>query len=79
MSWLTDGLSKAEVRAILAVILSLAFIAFVFIILVYFPQQASTVTGAFISVESAIIGYYFGSKTAETQTSRAENQTSQAS
>jgi len=63
--WLTNGLSKAEVRSILALLLCCAFIIFVFATVAWFPTKFDFVAGAIVAIVNVVVGYYFGSKTAQ--------------
>lgn len=63
MEWMKDGLSRAEVRAILAVTLVASFIAMSFYIAAVHPEHVQLVYSALANAMFAVLAFYFGTKT----------------
>ncbi|MEM5868241.1 MAG: hypothetical protein QXG39_10035 [Candidatus Aenigmatarchaeota archaeon] len=63
MDWVKNGLSKAEVRAILAVTLVASFILLSFYIAIVYPQHIQLVYSALANAMFAVLAFYFGTKT----------------
>lgn len=74
LDWVKDGLSKAEVRAILAVLLVSSVIALSFLLVFVNPDMTQLVYTTIANMAFAVIAFYFGTKMTQSQ---PENQHTQ--